>query len=50
MQTANQQPIDLLAVQSYVAEHLAPYKRPGRIITVAALPMTHSGKVLKLYP
>jgi len=40
-------PLDLPALQAHVADHLAPYKRPSRYIAVDALPMTHSGKVLK---
>lgn len=38
---------DLARLQAHLADHLAPYKRPSRIIAVEAFPMTHSGKVLK---
>ncbi|AOW13884.1 o-succinylbenzoate--CoA ligase [Hydrogenophaga crassostreae] len=41
------QTIDLAALRVYAAEHLAPYKRPSRIVPVDAFPMTLSGKVLK---
>ena len=41
------QPLDFLALQAFLAEHLAPYKRPSRIVPVEAMPMTHSGKILK---
>jgi acyl-coenzyme A synthetase/AMP-(fatty) acid ligase len=34
-------------LQAHIADHLAPYKRPVRIMSVEAFPMTHSGKVLK---
>ena len=47
--------IDMVALQDFLREHLAPYKQPAQVIPIAALPMTHSGKVLKrslleLYP
>ena len=47
--------LDRVALQDFLREHLAPYKRPAQVIPIAALPMTHSGKVLKrslleLYP
>ena len=35
------------ALDVYLREHLAPYKRPARIKVVDALPMTLSGKVIK---
>ncbi|WP_372657908.1 class I adenylate-forming enzyme family protein [Hydrogenophaga sp.] len=41
------QTIDLPALQAYATEHLAPYKRPSRIVQVDAFPMTLSDKVLK---
>lgn len=31
----------------YAAEFLAPYKRPSRILTIPAMPMTPSGKIAK---
>jgi|HubBroStandDraft_1064217.scaffolds.fasta_scaffold00277_4 long-chain acyl-CoA synthetase len=31
----------------YVAQHLAPYKRPSQIILVPAMPVTPTGKVVK---
>jgi acyl-CoA synthetase (AMP-forming)/AMP-acid ligase II len=47
--------INLVALQDFLQENLAPYKRPAQVVPIAALPMTHSGKVLKrslleLYP
>jgi acyl-CoA synthetase (AMP-forming)/AMP-acid ligase II len=47
--------IDMAALQAFIRENLAPYKRPARVVPIASLPMTHSGKVLKrslleLYP
>ena len=35
------------ALDVYLREHLAPYKRPARIKVVDAFPMTLSGKVIK---
>lgn len=34
-------------IQTHVVEHLAPYKRPARVISMTAFPMTLSGKILK---
>jgi len=34
-------------VQAHVNEHLAPYKRPTKVISLNAFPMTLSGKILK---
>lgn len=31
----------------YAAQHLAPYKRPSRILLVPAMPLTPTGKVIK---
>lgn len=39
--------LDLAALKVFLAGHLAPYKQPARVIALQALPMTHSGKVLK---
>lgn len=39
--------IDMAALQAFLRENLAPYKRPERVVCIPALPMTHSGKVLK---
>lgn len=39
--------LNFAALDAHLREHLAPYKRPGRIKVVKAFPMTHSGKVLK---
>jgi acyl-CoA synthetase (AMP-forming)/AMP-acid ligase II len=47
IEPALHQTIDLAAMQVYAAEHLAPYKRPSRIVSVDTFPMTLSGKVLK---
>ena len=38
---------DLDSLQQQLRTQLAPYKLPSRIVVVDALPMTHSGKVLK---
>ncbi len=40
-------PPDLERLSAYLADQLAPYKRPSQVIAVEAFPMTHSGKVLK---
>ena len=47
--------LDLAVLEEFIRENLAPYKRPAKVIPIAALPMTHSGKILKrslleLYP
>ncbi|MFI5446346.1 class I adenylate-forming enzyme family protein [Polaromonas sp. UC242_47] len=47
--------LDMAALQAFIRENLAPYKRPAQVLPIASLPMTHSGKVLKrslleLYP
>lgn len=47
VEVAGDVPLDFVALQAYVADHLAPYKRPSRIVVVPALPMTLSGKVVK---
>jgi malonyl-CoA/methylmalonyl-CoA synthetase len=39
--------IDTTALDRYLRERLAPYKRPSRIIPIDSLPMTGTGKVLK---
>lgn len=39
--------IDEQALQAHCAAQLAPYKRPARIVVLAALPAAPSGKVLK---
>ena len=38
---------DPQAIQHYLIERLAPYKRPERIVRVATIPTTASGKLLK---
>ena len=38
---------DLAALGTHLNAHLAPYKRPSRILRVDALPTTLSGKILK---
>jgi acyl-CoA synthetase (AMP-forming)/AMP-acid ligase II len=35
------------ALRAFAAERLAPYKRPGEVVVLAALPATSTGKVLK---
>jgi acyl-CoA synthetase (AMP-forming)/AMP-acid ligase II len=47
LETADQTPLDMDALHAHIAENLAPYKRPARVICVATFPMTHSGKILK---
>ena len=39
--------ISAAELAEYAARHLAPYKRPSHILTVATLPMTASGKIAK---
>lgn len=55
VETVNHAALDWAALNSFLHENLAPYKRPAKILPVDAFPMTHSGKVLKrslleLYP
>jgi acyl-CoA synthetase (AMP-forming)/AMP-acid ligase II len=38
---------DEAALNTLIQTRLSPYKRPSRIVALAALPTTHSGKVLK---
>ncbi|RUP29159.1 MAG: long-chain fatty acid--CoA ligase, partial [Curvibacter sp.] len=38
---------DLTELQTLIKDQLAPYKRPTSLTAIEALPMTHSGKVLK---
>ncbi|MCY1525529.1 4-chlorobenzoate--CoA ligase [compost metagenome] len=38
---------DADALQAFVRERLAPYKRPQRIVLVPQLPAAQSGKILK---
>lgn len=47
VETVGGTPPDRQVLDRYLAERLAPYKRPTRVITVDAFPMTHSGKILK---
>lgn len=42
-----QHAIGIDALQHYLAERLAPYKRPSAIIALTALPAAPSGKILK---
>jgi acyl-coenzyme A synthetase/AMP-(fatty) acid ligase len=39
--------LDIPALQAHLRERLAPYKRPSRIETVAALPTNPNGKIVK---
>ncbi|GAB2485585.1 class I adenylate-forming enzyme family protein [Comamonas humi] len=39
--------IDEAALKAHLREHLAPYKRPARIIAIAELPVNANGKVMK---
>ena len=47
VETATGQPPDPDALRAHLEAHLAPYKRPARVVTVEAFPMTLSGKILK---
>ena len=50
VETVGGQPLDdteLAALQALLRAQLAPYKQPSQILSIEALPMTHSGKVLK---
>lgn len=47
VETVGGAPLDLAALNAFMADNLAPYKRPAKVVCVAALPMTLSGKVLK---
>ncbi|HWH82831.1 MAG TPA: class I adenylate-forming enzyme family protein [Burkholderiaceae bacterium] len=40
-------PLDRAALDAFLRERLAPYKRPARVSVVERLPMTPSGKILK---
>ena len=40
-------PPDADALQAHLREHLAPYKRPARIIAIDELPVNANGKVMK---
>jgi len=39
--------LDRAALEAFVADHLAPYKRPSQTVVSDVFPMTLSGKVLK---
>lgn len=39
--------VDLAELKAFIAERLAPYKRPTQIILMETLPSTASGKILK---
>ncbi|MBV5294453.1 MAG: acyl--CoA ligase [Curvibacter lanceolatus] len=50
VETVGGQPLgeaDQASLQALLHDQLAPYKRPASITALEALPMTHSGKVLK---
>jgi len=47
VETTSPTPIDMDALNRHLADHLAPYKRPAQVTRLEALPMTHSGKVMK---
>jgi long-chain acyl-CoA synthetase len=42
-----QHPASMATLQHYLADQLAPYKRPSRIVAMDALPAAASGKILK---
>jgi malonyl-CoA/methylmalonyl-CoA synthetase len=39
--------VDEEALLAFVAERLAPYKRPKRVVAIEALPVNHMGKVVR---
>lgn len=39
--------VDIAELKAFIAERLAPYKRPTQIVLMDALPSTASGKILK---
>ena len=39
--------VDMAELKAFIAERLAPYKRPTQIMLMDALPSTASGKILK---
>ena len=40
-------PVDTSALTAFLRERLAPYKVPSAIVTLAQLPATSTGKLLK---
>jgi len=40
-------PVDTAALKAFLRERLAPYKVPSSIVTLAQLPATSTGKLLK---
>jgi len=47
VQVADAERFDLAALQTHLAQHLSPYKRPSHVQVLSALPCAPSGKVLK---
>jgi acyl-CoA synthetase (AMP-forming)/AMP-acid ligase II len=47
VETAPGATLDMDALRSHLTALLSPYKRPARVIVVAAMPVSPSGKVLK---
>lgn len=47
VQTAPNSSLTVAELAEYAAGRLAPYKRPSRIVLVAAMPVTPTGKVVK---
>jgi len=47
IETDARHPATIAALHAYLAQHLAPYKRPAEIIVMAALPAAATGKILK---
>jgi acyl-CoA synthetase (AMP-forming)/AMP-acid ligase II len=47
VETVGHVPPDLERLNAYLADHLAPYKRPSQVTAIEAFPMTLSGKILK---
>lgn len=46
-ETEDSQTIDKTALMDYLAERLAPYKRPARLMEIEQIPTTISGKIQK---
>jgi long-chain acyl-CoA synthetase len=47
VQTAPGSPLSAEDMAEHAAQHLAPYKRPSRILLVPTMPLTPTGKVIK---
>ena len=47
VQLSPSSPISETEIAQHAAQHLAPYKRPSRILFVPSMPLTPTGKVVK---